>query len=87
MELKESIVKDGKTYSKGAFSLAISELVQNGIKTSACIRIVPYTDTFEITTDIDKSFIIPFGSDKEEDILFISEIRTAIEKLVASKEI
>lgn len=87
MKLKNVILKDNKIYSNGAFSLAIAELVQGGIKVSACIRLVPYTDTFETTTDIDKSFIIPFGSNKEEDILFISEIKTAIEKLVASKEI
>lgn len=87
MKLKDVIIKDGKNYSNAAFSLAIAELVQGEIKISACVRLVPYTDTFETTTDIDKSFIIPFGSNKEEDILFISEIRTAIEKLVASKEI
>jgi hypothetical protein len=87
MKLKDVIVKDGKNYSNGAFSLAISELVQGEIKISACVRLVPYTDTFETTTGIDKSIIIPFGSDKDEDKLFISEIRTAIEKLAIAKEL
>lgn len=85
MELKNAIVKDDKTYGNAAFSLAISEIVQDEIIVSAAIRLVPYTDDFKTTQGIDKSIIIPIGSDNEEEKQFISEIRTAIEKLLIAK--
>lgn len=85
MKLKDAIIKDDKTYGNAVFSLAMSEIIQNGIKTSVAIRLVPYTDELETTDGIDKSIIIPFNSDKEEDIQFIVLIKTAVEKYLEVK--
>lgn len=88
MKLKETIINEGKTYNNGNFSLAISEIIQSGkITTTAVVRIIPYTDNLETSSDIDKAIIIPFNSVNNDDKVFISDIEAAIEKLVASKGI